>query len=147
MEPPAAEYLLDTNILLHLVRRDALAGWIEDRYGFIRRAANPLVSVVAEGEIRSLAIQFGWGAARLARLEMILAQAIIVPLEFEGVVNAYARIDSHARRAGRPIGENDAWIAATAHGTRAHLLTTDHDFDTLAPQFLLRDWIDPALRP
>jgi predicted nucleic acid-binding protein len=145
MVSPPVQYLLDTNILLHLVRQDALARWIEDTYGFVRQAANPLVSVVTEGEIRSLGLQFGWGAVRLARLETLLARAVIVPLEFEGVIEAYARIEHHARRAGRPIGENDAWLAATAHATTACLLTTDRDLDELTPTFLNRDWIDPTL--
>jgi tRNA(fMet)-specific endonuclease VapC len=145
MISPPVQYLLDTNILLHFVREDALAQWVEDNYGFVRQAANPLVSIVAEGEIRSLALQFGWGTARLARLETLLARAIIVPLEFQGIIDAYAEIEHRSRRIGRPIGENDAWIAATAHATNARLLTTDRDFDELTPTFLNRDWIDPTL--
>jgi predicted nucleic acid-binding protein len=35
------------------------------------------------------------------------------------------------------------WIAATAAATKGTLLTTDHDFDHLAPKYLSRDWIDP----
>jgi tRNA(fMet)-specific endonuclease VapC len=62
-------------------------------------------------------------------------------------IGAYARIERHCRRVGRPIGENDTWIAATAHATRARLLTTDTDFDPLDPSFLVRDWIDPAQLP
>jgi tRNA(fMet)-specific endonuclease VapC len=33
------------------------------------------------------------------------------------------------------MGKNDLWIAATAHVYEATLLTTDNDFDHLAPQF------------
>jgi tRNA(fMet)-specific endonuclease VapC len=46
---------------------------------------------------------------------------------------------------GTPVGENDTWIAATAHVTGARVLTTDTDFDSLDPTFLARDWIDPKL--
>jgi tRNA(fMet)-specific endonuclease VapC len=141
---PPDPYLLDTNILLRLVRDDNLARWVEATYAFIGQGMNPLISSVSEGEIRSLALQFGWGRTRQARLEAVLGRAIAVPLEFAGVIEAYARIDAHCRRMGTPIGENDTWIAATAHATGSRLLTTDHDFDQLDPTFLVRDWIDPA---
>lgn len=41
------------------------------------------------------------------------------------------------------MGKNDLWIAATAHVLGAHVLTTDKDFDHLAPHFLSYSWIDP----
>lgn len=53
----------------------------------------------------------------------------------------------HSRQLGRPMGENDVWIAAAARVTNTRLLTTDHDFDPLHPTMLQRDWIDPASRP
>lgn len=44
------------------------------------------------------------------------------------------------------MGKNDLWIAATAAAMGATLLTTDRDFDRLAPRFLSRIWIDPDIR-
>jgi tRNA(fMet)-specific endonuclease VapC len=70
-----------------------------------------------------------------------------VPLDYPGVVEAYARIDAHCRRLGTPIGENDTWIAAATYATGARLLTTDRDFDHLSPTFITREWIDPKQRP
>jgi tRNA(fMet)-specific endonuclease VapC len=52
-----------------------------------------------------------------------------------------------SRQLGRPMGENDVWIAAAARATNTRLLTTDRDFDHLHPTMLQRDWIDPASRP
>jgi tRNA(fMet)-specific endonuclease VapC len=109
----------------------------------LSRADQALVSIVSIGEVRAIALRLGWGQARRKRLDEILDRVLIVPLDFSGVVEAYARIDAHCRSIGRPIGENDTWIAATAHATEARLLTTDRDFDHLAPTFLSRDWIDP----
>jgi predicted nucleic acid-binding protein len=137
--------LLDTPILMHLVRKDALAEWALDYYGFLREARQPLVGIVSVGEIYAIALRLGWGHQRCQRLENLLARAITVPLEFPGVIDAYARIDAHCRRLGTPIGENDTWIAAAAHATGARILTTDTDFDRLDPTFLTRDWIDPEL--
>ena len=143
MEAPPLLDLLDTPLLLHLVRNDALAAWALDHYGFLLKASQPLVSIVSVGEIYAISLRLGWGHQRRQRLEETLARARVVPLGFPGVIDAYARIDAHCRRMGTPIGENDTWIAATAHATGARLLTTDKDFDHLDPTFLTRDWIDP----
>ncbi|MBI3910862.1 MAG: PIN domain-containing protein [Armatimonadetes bacterium] len=144
MDRLPAPDLLDTGLLLHLVRRDALAQWALEGYGFLREVAQPLVSIVSIGEIQALALRLGWGHQRRRRLEELLERAIAVPLDFPGVIEAYARIDAHCRRLGTPIGENDTWIAATAHATGARLLTTDRDFEHLDPTFLRHEWIDPT---
>ncbi len=146
MLPAAEPLLLATSIVLHLARGSELGRRVEATYAFGALAVNPLVSIVTEGELRSLALQFGWGAGKQARLEEILGRALVVPLEYEGVVEAYARIDHYCRQIGRPVGENDVWIAASAHATGARLVTTDRDFDALCPRFIRRDWIDPQAR-
>ena len=107
----------------------------------------PLVSSVTEGELRSLALQFAWGADKRRDLQDRLDRLAILPLDFPGVMEAYARIDHASRRMGRRMGKNDLWIAATAHATNARLLTTDQDFDHLNGIWLMRDWIDPASQP
>ena len=137
-------YLLDTNILVHYVRNDALALWLERSHFVMSGPDEPLISVVVEGEMRSLALQFGWGKRRLDRLTELLDHALIVPLDFPGVVDAYARIDAYCRSAGTPLGENDTWIAATAAATSARLLTTDRDFQRLDPTLLSTTWVDPS---
>lgn len=61
------------------------------------------------------------------------------------VIERYADIDAAMVAAGRKLGKNDLWIAATASVYRVRLLTTDTDFDDLAPDYLELDWIDPGL--
>jgi hypothetical protein len=54
------------------------------------------------------------------------------------IVTAYGEIDhftENVQKPARPMGKNDLWIAATAHVTGAALLTSDGDFDHLAPRF------------
>ncbi len=140
----AIRYLLDTNILIQYVRDNQLAEWIENTYGLAALGDRPLTSIVNEGEIRSLALQFGWGSAKKRTLSNLLSDIIIVPLDRPEIVEAYAQIDFYSERNGRPMGKNDIWIAATALVTQATLLTTDKDFDHLYPVFLQRDWINPV---
>lgn len=116
---------------------------IEAWYALRAAASAPIISVITEGELRSLALQWGWGAARLQAVETWMGYLTVVPLPFRNITDAYARIADYSRRVGVVMGQNDLWIAATAHITGARLLTTDNDFDHLQDVFLQRDWIDP----
>lgn len=136
--------ILDTNIPLAYVRGNVLYERIEARFSLRTTDPVPIISVVTEGELRALALQFGWGTSKLQDMDDLLGYFTIIPLPFEGIVDAYARIDDYSRRRGIPMGKNDAWIAATAHVTGARLLTTDKDFDHLHGVFLERDWINPV---
>lgn len=137
-------YLLDTNILVHLVRGDAVWVRVRTTYQPLLIEPRPLISVVTAGELRSLALQFNWQTDRIDQLDFYLGYFKRVSIDDADIIRAYAVIDAHCRRIGQPLGKNDAWIAATASVAGARLLTTDKDFDRLDPLFLSRDWIDPG---
>jgi tRNA(fMet)-specific endonuclease VapC len=61
-------YLLDTNVLVHYVRSDAVWQRIQLKYSLLLADPQPLISVVSVGELRSLAHQFNWLAARRAQM-------------------------------------------------------------------------------
>lgn len=105
---------------------------------------SPLISVITEGELRSLAIPFNWQAQKLDQMGYYLGYFKRVSIDQPEILKAYAVIDAHGQRTGHPLGKNDVWIAATASVTGARLLTTDKDFDALDPLFLSREWIDPS---
>ncbi len=137
----AANYLLATNILVHYVRGDALGQRIEATYAVLTTPSTPRISIVTEGELRSLAIQWAWGRAKLRQMETLIARFVSVSLDHPGLIPAYAALDAYSRSVGRRMGKNDLWIAATARVTGGKLLTTDADFDHLAPAFLDRDLV------
>ena len=142
----AAEGLLlfDTNVLIHLIRDDALARAISARFELQARPERPLISVITVGESLAFAKKLAWGHKKVDKLNSLLRELVIVDVNSKPVLSRYADIDSHLSRAGRPIGQNDMWIGATASAVGAHLLTTDKDFDALDPDFVSRTWIDPA---
>ncbi|MFO0847163.1 MAG: type II toxin-antitoxin system VapC family toxin [Gemmataceae bacterium] len=140
----SALLLLDTNILIHLVRRDRTWERIRSRYNLPATDPKPLISVVTEGELRSFALQRSWGEAKLDQMEYALGYFDRVSITNPDVIQAYAVIDSHFQRRGQTLGKNDLWIAGTAVATGARLLTTDTDFDPLDPMFISRDWTDPS---
>jgi predicted nucleic acid-binding protein len=98
-----------------------------------QRSDRPLLSVISVGELLSLAEKWSWGNDRKAALDARLRQLVIVDINNSPVLNRYAAIDRFTSSAGRSMGQNDMWIAATATGAGAVLLTRDQDFDHLAP--------------
>jgi tRNA(fMet)-specific endonuclease VapC len=56
--------LLDTSVILHLLRGKATGLAIDAAYGLRKRAERPLASVVSVGEILSFAAQRRWAPTR-----------------------------------------------------------------------------------
>ena len=140
-------YLLDTNILVHFVRADAVWDRIRERYGLLAADPRPILSVVTAGELRSLAIQNRWGERKLDQMAFALVHFDQIPILQGELIAAYAVIDSTMAGRGILMGKNDLWIAATTVITGARLLTTDTDFDPLSPSISTRDWINPRPSP
>lgn len=136
-------YFLDTNILVHLVRRDGLGQYINAQFSLFTINPRPMISDVSEGELRSLAIQWNWGKSKLEQMEFVLSCFLRVSIGDLLILNTYAAIDAHSQSIGNSMGKNDVWIAASAKAVNATLLTTDKDFDHLNQLFITRDWIDP----
>jgi tRNA(fMet)-specific endonuclease VapC len=132
-------YLLDTNILIHLIRDDQTGQEIKAKYAPYTRDPKPLICSVSDGELRSLALQFLWGGQKLDKMEFALGYFGRVPIEQSDVMKTYAVIDAYSKSKGIKMGKNDVWIAAIAFTTDARLLTTDPDFDHLDPDFISID--------
>lgn len=123
--------VLDTNILVLLIRGAAVGQRIADDHGLLERRERPLISIVTVGEIHAFAMKLGWGEAKRNRLDGLVRQLVIVGLKQGDITRRYAEIDHYCERESkpaRPMGQNDLWIAATASDVDAVLLTTDSDF-------------------
>lgn len=137
--------LFDTNILLHFLRQSAVSKQIEADFDPFRPTNKLLLSIVSEGEIRSIAIQSNWSVLRRQTLESELLDFAVIPIRSKDIIHRYAEIDAYSqnRMAGKPLpmtarnmSKNDLWIAATASILNAKLLTTDNDFDHLDGVYL-----------
>ena len=138
----ATAYLLDTNILVHLIRGKAAGLAIEAHFG-LRSAPNRcVISVVTVGEMHSLVRKWNWGPNRQADLQKFLSQIVTVDINHPDILAAYGELDDLSDRAGRAMGKNDVWIAAVAKVSGATLLTTDGDFDHLHPGHIDRTRVD-----
>ena len=113
-------YLLDTNILSHLVRNPQ--GIVRDRIAAIG-TDQVATSIIVAAELRFGAAKLG--SPRLsAQLDAILDAIDILP--FETPMDAvYGNLRAELEQSGTPIGANDLLIAAQAL-TLGHVLVTDN---------------------
>jgi predicted nucleic acid-binding protein len=147
-------FLLDTNMLLGFTRCAAWAKEAYESHNLGSRENLVFTSVICSGEILALAERNGWGEGKRDALEKVLNDFSTVGINQPQIISAYARI--HAWTHGKQIAgcpadpprpaismkQNDIWIAAVTHVSRALLLTTDKDFDHLNGVWLTRILVD-----
>ena len=147
-------YLLDTNIIVHLIRSSFLVDSLRKDYKIFDQTRRPLISVVTEGELESFALKNDWGINKRRELDRYLTEFLVVDIRIKTIINRYAEIDAFSQNKlkGRPLGhsarnmgKNDLWIAATTSVLDATLLTTDKDFDHLNNEFLTVVCLNTAL--
>jgi len=142
------DYLLDTNVVIHLVRNSDKGQTVATDLELFAAEQSLFISAVTKGELLSFAKQSQWGSPKMTRLKQILDGLNCVPLIGDSpLLDAYADIDAFSQGkhpdyapppgfSARNMGKNDLWIAATAFLLDVALVTTDQDFDHLHPNFI-----------
>lgn len=139
-------YLLDTNVLLNLVRGQDLGHAIDRAFGLRAAFHRHIVSIVSHGELRVLASRRQWGGEKLGALMLALQEVVTVNVDSSAMGEAYVRVEDNCRNAPggeRRMGQNDMWIAAAALHTGLPLITTDKDFNHLDGRLIQVFWVDP----
>ncbi len=145
-------YILDTNILILLVKSKIFSEFFDQNY-FSNSANNFFYTHITLGELDSISKQNQWGEKRLILLKNLLKGFNLVKSTSIDIVQNYGTIDAYSQgklknkplpigMSARNMGKNDLWIAASAIVLKATLLTTDKDFDHLSPSFINIDLID-----
>jgi len=144
---PSRTFLLDTSVVIALLRGNEFGRHLESTYALSRQGF-VLISPVTLGEAHSLAVRWQWTAERVAQLEKQLASFVILDLRQPTIVRAYVDIREKLRlRAGgsqENRGENDLWIAACAVAAGVPVLTADKDFLVFEHPGLQVEFVDPA---
>ncbi len=143
MIPAGDLVLLDTSVLIHLLRDTSLGKRILKEQALETRAEKPVISVVTVGELLAFAKKRGWGTRKIERLEELVSSIVVADIRPRPILDKYAEIDAFCEANGRALGKNDLWIAATAAATNATLVTADKDFDPLAGEHIKRVYYDP----
>lgn len=141
-------YLLDTSVVLALVRGKELGHRIARTYQLSSQPMRPLLCSVSQGELWALAEANGWEEARRRALAEMLASLVIVdpgnPMVVDAYVALYMVCRRHPRGSRVNMGENDLWIAAAARAAGTTLLTLDRDFEHIPREAVDVVYIDPA---
>jgi tRNA(fMet)-specific endonuclease VapC len=144
--------MYDTNILLQILRDEQSITKLEKFFDLSEAEESVSISLVTLAEIRSLSIQFRWGAIRRAKMDEAIRRLTTLDINVPEIIDRYVEIDcyskgKHLTRAGNfsaiKMGKNDLWIAATASVYECKLLTMDLDFGHLRDEFVDVVYITP----
>jgi tRNA(fMet)-specific endonuclease VapC len=121
----SGNYLLDTNIVIAFFAQEP--GIVQA----VSQVSQVSVPSIVLGELYFGAMRSGRVAENLTRVDDLAQRVAIVPCDAE-TAKHYGRIkqDLHAR--GRPLPENDIWIAAVAIQRGLTLVSRDRHFQDVA---------------
>jgi tRNA(fMet)-specific endonuclease VapC len=114
-------YLLDTNVIIALFAEDKA---IKDNLG---KAGEVFVPSIAIGELCYGARKSARAKENLARIDEFAANNVVLGCDTE-TARRYGDVKNALRIKGRPIPENDIWIAAVALQHGLTLVTRDTHF-------------------
>ena len=118
------DYLLDSNIIIDIFRGDKKA------ISRIKRLYVVYVPVIVIGELYYGANKSDQTPKR--KLEVEQLEEIVTVLNItRSTARIYGEIKDKLRAKGRPIPENDIWIAAVAIEHQLTLITKDKHFENL----------------
>jgi len=121
---PARGFLFDTNILIAALRgEEAVAQQLAEL-----PPESLFVPAITLGELYFGARKSARSEENLARFERFAADFEILPCN-EATARLYASVRNTLRRKGRPIPENDIWIAAIALRHDLILVSRDSHFE------------------
>lgn len=139
--PSPGEYLLDTTVLLHLIRNNKTGQYVRQSFNLHEELAHCAICIVTVGEIVAFSRKLSWGASRIDEMHDLLSKLGTISIDSDDVIEAYAEADflSHRNKPSSIVmGKNDLWIAAVARVTGFVLLTCDGDFEHLITNGFLR---------
>ncbi len=120
----SGRYLLDTNIVIALLGREQP---VLDRLVSAERVFIPSIVL---GELYFGARKSARASENLSRVDEFAANRWILGCGAEAARN-YGKIKVSLRQRGRPIPENDIWVAAIAQTHNLVLATRDNHFDEI----------------
>lgn len=120
----SGKYLFDTNIVIALFAGDS------DVTDHLRDADEVLIPAIVIGELFYGANRSGRREENLARVEQFAVESRVLGCDGE-TARWYGRIKSFLAESGRPIPENDIWIAAIARQHELLLVTRDTHFNEI----------------
>jgi len=121
----SGRYLLDTNIIIALFADDASVR------RNIEKAGEIFTSSITIGELCFGALKSNRPAENLARIEDFAANIAILNCDTD-TGRRHGEIEDALRIKGRPLPENDVWVASIARQNDLSLVTRDAHFNEIS---------------
>ena len=131
------KYLLDTNIVIYVIKRRP----IEVLGVFNENAGRMAISAITLSELYHGAEKSAKVAQNLAAVEEFASLLEVLPYAAKASVH-YGNIRTALERAGQPIGVNNLHIAAHARSEGLTLVTNNRCEFERVPGLLLESWVD-----
>jgi tRNA(fMet)-specific endonuclease VapC len=128
----AGRFLLDTSVVVALLRND------EHVRAKLAVADEVLLPSIAAGELLYGAALSANAVANAVIVESVISSTVMLPCDLE-TARHYAAIKKALRDKGKPIPENDIWIAAIAIQHGLALATRDIHFSEVS-SLLIAQW-------
>jgi len=125
MKTPGSLALDSSVIVRHMRTADAAVA------GQLKAATELYLPLTALGEMRFGILRAGNSRRAIEQWERFFREVIVL-LPDEATATAYAELKQALATKGKPIPENDLWIAATARSHGLPLYCKDAHFDELA---------------
>ena len=132
MTAASGKFLLDTNIVIALFRGDDLI------LSNLAQAREVFISAVVLGELYFGAAKSTQASENILKVDRFAAGRTILPCDRQ-VAREYGYLKQHLKQKGRPLPENDIWIAAAARCHGIVLVTRDQHFKEI-DKLQLTDW-------
>ena len=117
----AGRFLLDTNIVIALFAQEAS---VQAR---LPQAEAVFLAAIVLGELYYGARRSTKAQANLTRIDELATSTSVLPCDL-GTAQQYGMIKDSLRARGRPLPENDIWVAAIARQHALTLVTRDEHF-------------------
>ena len=130
-------YLLDTNIVIHVIKQRPLAV----RTKFNEQVGRMAISAITLSELMHGAEKSARPAANLAVVEDFCSRLEVLPYPAKASAH-YGSIRTTLERAGTPIGVNDLHIAAHARCEGLTVVTNNVRAFERVPALQVENWIE-----
>jgi len=128
----AGRFVLDTNIIVALFKRD------RNVHSYLANAEEIFIPSISIGELYYGAYKSTRVDANLKEINRFVLQNEVLPCDTE-TARIYGDIKNSLKNIGKPIPENDIWIAAIAKQHSLTLVTRDIHFSAVEA-LEIEDW-------
>jgi tRNA(fMet)-specific endonuclease VapC len=113
--------VLDTNVITKMLDKDPAA------INMVKKIENFHTSIIVAGELYFAAAKSARRESNFKIFREVLSCIEIIPLD-DMACMSYAEIKLDLKKKGKPIPDNDIWIAACAHSRGLSIATFDSHF-------------------